>query len=191
MRILASITKQNPSYTFLPLTISSWPKICTKYRKFWHYPLSHNTSILTSKRIFERNICRFFMFNWTFLCEPWFVFVLLIKNENNNSWNIGNFRIFSVLSYLLGLPSWNHLNQSFSYLLQIFAHDNETLIFGGFSLIFIPHSNYEREIYSCIVHFSCFRLRDFELLHRLTFNNTDWVMKFQPNLYNFVLNLNA
>ena len=61
-------------------------------------------------------------------------------------------------------------------------HNNETLIFGGFSLIFIPHSNYEREIYSCIVHFSCFRLRDFELLHRLTFNNTDWVMKFQPNL---------
>ena len=54
--------------------------------------------------------------------------------------------------------------------------NNETLIFGGFSLIFIPHSNYEREIYSCIVHFSCFRLRDFRTFTRpthwrLTFNN--------------------
>ena len=60
-------------------------------------------------------------------------------------------------------------NQYFSHTCyKSLPHNNETLIFGGFSLIFIPHSNYEREIYSCIVHFSCFRLRDFRTFTRPT-----------------------
>ena len=141
----------------------SIPNVCSKYVYIGNNDniLCHTHPFVSDKKYpYIANIYLIKIINRFLLSFQIFLYIVdMIRNK-------------ILLPNLPGLPRVSFSHTCYKSL----PHNNETLIFGGFSLIFIPHSNYEREIYSCIVHFSCFRLRDFRTFTRpthwrLTFNN--------------------